>query len=85
VLAIARLYIGREGRPGSNGHREGWLGSNGYRAWGRAGRWSGSCPCRAGVLGFQRNTGTGAVPCLARARGRSGRIYSGRVRAGPTG
>jgi hypothetical protein len=60
--AGAGLYIGREGRPGSNGHREGWPGSNDHRAWGRAGYWSGPCPCRAGVLGFQPNTGTGGRP-----------------------
>jgi hypothetical protein len=72
--AGAGLYIGREGRPGSNGHREGWPRSNDHRAWGRAGRWSGPCPCLVGVLGFQPNTGTGAGSCLARARGRSGRV-----------
>jgi hypothetical protein len=72
--AGAGHYIGSEGRPGSNSHMERCPGSNEYRAWGRAGRWSGSCPCRVGVLGFQTNTGTGSGPCLARARGRPGRV-----------
>jgi hypothetical protein len=82
-LGGAGLYIGREGRPGSNGHGEGWPESNGYRAWGRAGRWSGSCPCRAGVLGIQPNTSTGVGPCLARARGRLGRFILGSCLIGP--
>jgi hypothetical protein len=81
--AGAGLYIGREGRPGSNGHREGWPGSNDHRAWGRAGYWSGPCPCRAGVLGIQPNTGTGVGPCLARARGRPGRFVLGPCFIGP--
>jgi hypothetical protein len=66
----AHLYIGGEGRPGSTVTREGRLGSNSYRACPRAGSWSGSCPCRVRVLGFQLNMGTGAGSCQARARGR---------------
>jgi hypothetical protein len=59
----ALLYIGGEGRPGSNGHEGGAAGSNGYCACPRAGRWSGPCPCRVRVLGFQPRHGAGAGPC----------------------
>jgi hypothetical protein len=59
--------VTREGRP--------W--SNGYRAYPHAGRWSGSCPCRVRVLGFQPNMGTGAGLCQAQVQGRPCRVVRG--------
>jgi len=54
---------------------------------GRASRWSGPCPCRAVVCGFQHGHGHGGMPCqhgheAGRAGPFSDRAFSYRARAG---
>jgi hypothetical protein len=77
----ARFYIG--GEAGINDNKGGAAPIQQLSCLPRAGRWSGSCPCRVRVLGFQPNTSTGVVPCQARTRDRSCRVVLGLCLNGP--